>query len=274
MRALSKPVLKPRAFVMTSADIRPVEACEAAALFVSVPKPTQYNVWAGIFVHRFIEITQKEGDAAAAAWLRTKTGVAGKRAAKILDGVDVASLPRGEPEIELIVDARELSVRQGAYRDASHESDVYMRLDVSGVEPGGGPFLVDWKTSLAEVDVEHAEQFQLNAFALWLVHSRPAWGVVAHAVVLHVELRGHPRWHTHHFSARELEKFGRRLKRAHAKMRMARLEVWKDKRAPEFEPGPHCRTCRARHACTVAEEVETVVSDVRAAFGGAKEARR
>ena len=263
-RALAIPQLKKRAYTMTAGDLLPVENCTAACVYVAHPKPEAYHVWTGIFVHRFIEYAQREGVKYAEGWLRTKTGTAGLRAQAIVAKLDVESLPRGEAEVELVLDARDGKVNTGTYRDAHHDRHVYMRLDLAYEEDGRTSGL-DWKTGDREYDVAREPQFQLGALALWLLNDTPV-AVNFHAVVLAQDCE--PRWCSHTFVRAELEQIQRRVRMAHGKMRMARLEILKDKRLDQIEytPGAHCQTCRAKPACPHAWKPEDVVEDIKRAF--------
>ena len=247
----SGPVrLKAKSYVMTPGDVAPVEKCEAAAIFVSHPRsPPNPGMWHGIFVHRFLEYCQTKGHAAALAYVKKKS----QGAYNVCKSLDMKLLPQGDPEVEMLIDARAGTADTATYRDADVDHHIVLRTDITWLGEDGFPNLADYKTGDRVYDPHLDDQFSIGATALWMLRDR-CDGVWSHAINI---TTGLPRWRSHLFERVELEASERRLKRAHARMRVIRQEVHEEGVTASFTSGKHCSSCRARWACPHAPKEAT-----------------
>ncbi len=244
--------LRAKSYVMTSADVEPVENCPAASVYAAKrPKPGPAQ-WHGIFVHRFLEYAQTRGRDAALRYVRSKS----KGAFNVCSKLDLSRLPRGDTEVSFAVDLRDESATTATYADCDPERHMFCRLDIVWFEDY--PFTANYKTGDRPYDPKTFTQFKLDAVALWLTYDRPA-EVSVECINIVSQPQGYNEkkkgpWDPirrlpHIWQAPDIEKQMKRFKRAHLKMIETRAEFLEEEVYPSFNPGEHCISCRSRFSC-------------------------
>jgi hypothetical protein len=227
-------IISPHTFVAA-------EHCAAARVYRGPPREPGPAMWHGIAVHRYLEYVQTRGKPAAIRYIASKF----KRLVNFCDALDIDSIPRGQPEVQFIINTAEqvaaIIDTSELKAEATPRDHVMVKADLLAE----GHWVIDYKTGKRPVDPATAPQSMMEALATWLWFDKPD---TVRASIFNVTKEAIIQTH-HDWRADELHVAMKRLRRVHLLTVETRLEFKHDSIDPPQEPGEHCNRCDAASVC-------------------------
>lgn len=228
-------IISPHTFVAA-------EGCAAARVFRGPSSKPGHAMWHGIAVHRFLEYAQARGKPYALSYIARKF----PRLANFCDGLDLGAFPKGQPEVQFLIDTAAQTaviIESDALKaEASARDHVMVKADLLA---DGQPWVIDYKTGKRTYDPATAPQSMIEALATWLFLDKPE---SVRASIFNVLKSGITQTH-HDWSADDLHVAMQRVRRVHLLVLETRAEHKEEGITPPFEPGAHCLRCDAQAVC-------------------------